>query len=74
MPTKELAIMPGLRLRVAVSIEVVMPSGKALHVNTYDSPSAVIVGEDGAGAAVDSIGREIREVLDTLTFGVRGRS
>lgn len=74
MPTKEIAIMPGIRIRASINVEIQMPNGKTLNVSCYDSPpSALISDEDGIDAAVESVSRQIRDILNAVTFGVQGR-
>lgn len=73
METKELAILPGIRVSASFSIDVTLPNGRDLHVSSYEPRHVVVVGEDGAEKAAKAIAQEVLEILRAVEFGTRGR-
>ena len=71
--SKELMVLPGIRLMANLSIDITLPSGRQLHVSDYDTITATVTGVDGIEEAKSNICQRVEETLSVLLFGAGGR-
>lgn len=71
--TKELAILPGVRVHFTINAEVVLPSGRVLRLHQWnEDPVAPVVAAtlDDVSAIGDAAKAQVEECIRTSLLGV----
>ncbi|WP_300157127.1 hypothetical protein [Solidesulfovibrio sp.] len=74
MSTSDIMILPGVKMGVSINLETTTRSGRQMTVYVRDFEAPVITDQTGIDAAIGRLERNVREALESLIYGVNGRS
>lgn len=74
MATTDIMILPGVKMGVSINLETTTRSGRQMTIYVRDFETPVVADQAGIEIAIGRLECNVREALESLLYGVNGRS